>query len=106
MQKPKSKLAAGLLAILLGLGVYNFYLNNPIKAAIQLTGEIISLILFFIDMAVFFNGIMQGTDPPFWSAAFIIGCIIGVPIGLWQFIEGIMILCGKIDRDGKGNPIA
>jgi len=25
---------------------------------------------------------------------------------LWGFIEGILILCGKIDKDGKGNKLA
>lgn len=25
--------------------------------------------------------------------------------GIWGFIEGILILCGKINVDGKGNPL-
>lgn len=32
--------------------------------------------------------------------ATICSCGIG---GLWGFIEGILILCGKIDKDAKGN---
>lgn len=27
-------------------------------------------------------------------------------VGIWGLVEGIMILTGKIDTDGKGNPLA
>ncbi len=70
----KSKLAAGLLGIFLGsFGVHNFYLGYTGKAVAQLV----------ITVAT---------------------CGIGsVVSGIWGFVEGILILCGKIDRDGKGN---
>lgn len=70
----KSKLAAGLLGIFLGaFGVHNFYLGYTGKAVAQLV----------ITVAT---------------------CGIGSVIsGIWGFIEGILILCGKIDRDGNGS---
>lgn len=33
----------------------------------------------------------------------LVTCGIG---GIWGFIEGIMILTGKIDKDAQGNPLA
>ena len=33
----------------------------------------------------------------------LVTCGIG---GIWGFIEGIMILCGKITTDAQGNPLA
>ena len=33
----------------------------------------------------------------------VVTCGIG---GIWGFIEGIMILCGKIATDAQGNPLA
>lgn len=32
----------------------------------------------------------------------LVTCGIG---GIWGFIEGIMILCGKINTDANGNPL-
>ncbi len=74
----KSKLVAGLLAIFLGtLGIHNFYLGYTGKAVAQL---LVSLI----------GGIVT--------------CgIATVAIEIWALIEGIMLLCGKITVDGKGN---
>ncbi len=70
----KSKLAAGLLGIFLGsLGVHNFYLGYTTKAVIQLVLSILSC----------------GT--------------LAIVSEIWGLIEGIMILTGKIDRDGNGN---
>jgi len=72
----KSKIAAGILGILLGaLGVHNFYLGFTGKAVAQLLITILSFgILSFIS-------------------------------GLWGLIEGIMILTGSINKDAKGNPL-
>ena len=70
----KSKLAAGLLGIFLGaFGVHNFYLGYTAKAVIQL---VITLVT----------------------------CCMCAPVSsIWGFIEGILILCGNISTDGKGN---
>lgn len=76
-EKPKSKIAAGLLGIFLGsLGVHNFYLGYTGKAIAQL---LISLL----------------------SCGFL-----AVVSEIWGLIEGIQILTGSIDTDAKGNKLA
>lgn len=72
----KSKVAAGVLGILLGsLGVHNFYLGYIGKAVAQL------LITIFT-------------------------CGFGaVATGIWGLVEGIMILTGSIAVDGRGVPL-
>lgn len=70
----KSKVAAGILGILLGsLGIHNFYLGFTGKAMAQLLISVLSC----------------GTLS-FVSA-------------LWGLVEGIMILCGNINVDAQGN---
>ena len=72
----KSKLTAGLLGIFLGfIGVHNFYLGYTGKAIAQLLITVLT-------------------------------CGTGAAVtGVWGLIEGIMILCGKITTDGKGNAL-
>lgn len=72
----KSKLAAGLMGILIGsLGIHNFYLGYTTKAVIQLVLTIAT-------------------------------CGIGAAVsGIWGLVEGILILCGNINTDAKGNPL-
>ena len=74
--QPKSKMAAGILGILLGtFGVHNFYLGYTGKAVAQLLITILSC--FFLS-----------------------------PISaIWGLIEGIMILTGSINTDAKGMPL-
>ncbi len=69
----KSKVAAGLLGIFLGcFGVHNFYLGYTGKAIAQLVITLVS-------------------------------CFVLSPVSsIWGFIEGVLILCGKIDRDADG----
>lgn len=73
----KSKVAAGVLGILLGsLGIHNFYLGYTGKAIAQL---LITLLT----------------------------CGIGaVATSIWGLVEGIMILTGSISVDGHGVPLA
>ena len=76
---PKSKVAAGLLAIFLGwLGVHNFYLGYTSKAVGQL---LLTLI----------GWIACGLGP---FAAWV-----------WGLIEGIMLLTGSIAVDADGNKL-
>lgn len=78
-ENAKSKLIAGLLGIFLGgLGIHNFYLGYTKKAVIQVLLGTVGVLLFFI------------------------GPIVS---GIWGFVEGILILAGKINVDGKGNPL-
>ena len=72
----KSKLVAGLLGILLGgLGIHNFYLGFTGKGVAQLLISVLT-------------------------------CGVGATVSsIWGLVEGIMILVGKIDTDGKGNKL-
>ena len=72
----KSKLVAGLLGILLGgLGVHNFYLGFTGKAWAQLLISVLSC------------GVLSAIS------------------SIWGLIEGILILAGNSNLDGKGNPL-
>lgn len=72
----KSKVAAGILGILLGsLGVHNFYLGYNGKAIAQLLITILSC----------------GTLS--WASA------------IWGLVEGILILTGSMNVDADGNPL-
>ncbi|MCR4581440.1 MAG: TM2 domain-containing protein [Bacilli bacterium] len=72
----KSRIAAGVLGILLGsLGIHNFYLGYTGKAIAQLLMTLLS-------------------------------CgILGVISGIWGLIEGILILTGSINTDATGTPL-
>lgn len=77
----KSGIAAGLFALFLGLfGVHNFYLGHTAKAIIQLFITLVALMIPFL--------------------------IAGIAIvGIWAFVEGIMILAGGISKDARGVPL-
>ncbi len=80
----KSKIVAGILGIFLGaFGVHNFYLGYTSKAVIQLVCTIVGFVLSCI----------------------VIGAFVVLGIEIWGLVEGIMILCGKINVDGKGMPL-
>ncbi len=80
-QNAKSKVAAGLLGIFLGcFGVHNFYLGYTAKAVTQLVLTIIGFVL---------------------SCVFI-GVLFVFATSVWGLVEGIMILCGRIDVDANG----
>ena len=77
--KGKSKLVAGLLGIFLGgLGIHNFYLGYTKKAVAQLLICLLG------------------------------SCLVVGPIAaeIWGLIEGIQILCGKINVDANGMPLS
>ena len=79
----KSRLAAGLLGIFLGVfGVHRFYLGYVKIGAIQLG---LTLVLGSLLRSV--------------------GSIVVLMVGIWGFVEGIMILTGSIDRAAKGRPL-
>ncbi len=68
----KSKIAAGLLGLFLGVyGVHNFYLGFTKKAVLQL----------------------------------ILGIVTCGATSLWGLIEGILILCGYMDKDANGKKL-
>ncbi len=72
----KSKVGAGLLGIFLGcFGAHNFYLGYTSKAVVQLLLTLLSC----------------GT--------------LAIISEIWGLVEGIMILTGSINQDGKGLPL-
>lgn len=104
----KSKIAAGLLGIFLGTyGVHNFYLGYTKRAVVQL----MSVIATYIYLFVFF--FVAGTSGDYVSDAtgavlvliLLLFMLIMIGVRIWSFVEAILILCGKIERDGKGRSL-
>ncbi len=76
----KSKMAAGLLGILVGgLGIHRFYLGYNTIGIIQL--------LLCVVGGIFTCGITS------------------IGAGIWGLVEGILILTGSINRDAQGRPL-
>jgi TM2 domain-containing membrane protein YozV len=76
----KSKVAAGVLGILLGgLGVHRFYLGYTGIGVLQLL------------MTVLFSWITCGMT--------------AIAAWIWGLVEGIMILTGSINHDAAGRPL-
>lgn len=99
----KSKVAAGLLGIFLGCyGIHNFYLGYKKKGFIQLGIVVLAFFLWiaaYVPMAIWGVNHVNTAGMMIFFLLFFVG-IVGVEI--WGFVEGILILCGKIDRDGNG----
>jgi len=104
------------LAILLGYGIYNFYLKKLPKAFIQLAGYLVAMGFIIYWSAGFLENMMEWSMdmvagryssmmPSIFSPAYLIGMLISAGLWLWQLVEGILIFVGKINRDGDGNPI-
>lgn len=84
--EPKSKLVAGLLGIFLGgFGVHNFYLGYTKRATIQCVVSTVCLLLSCCTFGITAFGTLG--------------------IEIWGLVEGIMILAGKRNTDGAGNPL-
>lgn len=80
---PKSKVLAAVLAFFFGsLGIHNFYLGYNGRGAVQLTLFVIGLI----------------------TSLLLIGFFITAAVGLWAFVEFIMILigAGQYTTDARG----
>lgn len=84
---PKSKVIAALLAWFLGtIGVHNFYLGNNGRGGLQLGLTVLG-----------------------WATSWILGLglILVAAVGIWAFVEFIMILIGsgKFATDSRGVPL-
>ena len=83
-QQGKSKIAAGILGILLGqLGIHNFYLGYKRNAIIQLVLTIVG----------------------YCTTVFGIGGFLILIAAIWGLVEGIRILVGSIKVDANGVPL-
>ena len=75
----KSYIAAALLAFFLGgFGAHNFYLGYTRKAVIQLVMGLMTIFTFGLS---------------------------GIAVGIWAFVEFILLLTGSISTDGDGRPL-
>ena len=99
----KSMLAAGLLAIFLGIfGIHNWYLRRFKPAAVQLCLTLLSGIAIFLCIPFFFMGSASGLTAMMFLIMISPAVCFGVWI--WAVVEAIMIFAGKI-ADGDGNPL-
>lgn len=103
--KPKSKIIAGLLAIILGFGIYSLYLKKIKKGMIQFFVPFVSIFLIGI-MVLICNYIsnIKIIIYGFFIPLFFTIVILAV-MHLWCIIEGILILIGFINQDGHGNAL-
>ena len=92
----KSRVFAGLMAILLGAGIHNFYLGYNKKAVAQLLIYILSTVLLYA---------AQSSDASSYWYFYSAGIIASAISGIWCFVEGILLLTGKIKADGSGKPL-
>lgn len=101
----KSKIAAGLLGIFLGVyGVHNFYLGYYKKAVVQLGLVLFSYVMYvveFVSMA-FSNAIMSDAGAVTFLLSSVVFALLIIGVRIWAFVEAILIFCGKINKDGKG----
>lgn len=76
----KSRILAGLLAIFLGsLGIHNFYLGYASRALAQL-------------LITAIGGLVTAGVAP-------------VVVWVWSLFEAVQIFTGRINHDGRGNPL-
>lgn len=116
----KSRIYGGLLGLFFGgLGVHNFYLGHKKKGAIQLVLTLVAITLLFvgfisavgylIDLGVDLETLAEADLNALTNEAitkymtrFIIGPMISTIVGIWAFIESILIFCGVMkDKNGK-----
>ncbi|WP_288832612.1 NINE protein [uncultured Corynebacterium sp.] len=83
---PKSKIVAALLFFFFGtFGIGNFYLHQNKRGVTKLVLSIVG----------------------FLTAILIVGLVILIALGIWAFVETILVLVGAggYDRDGRGVPL-
>jgi TM2 domain-containing membrane protein YozV/ribosomal protein L40E len=112
----KSKLAGGLLGIFLGAcGVHNFYLGRIPRAVTQLTITVLGIIGLVVGPLLFIwvdvNSYNYDVENVLGSViGFLISYLVGIlaimGMSIWGLIEGILILVGRIDKDGRGIPLS
>lgn len=134
----KNRIVSGILGLVLGsLGIHNFYIGKTKRGAVQITltflgiGIIALSYIIMVFGSVFFlfrqmnyvldynymgmdhgymgSGAFVGFLMVFFFIFIMIGLILVAGTAIWGFVEGALILTGKMDKDGKGeefeNPI-
>lgn len=106
--KGKSKIIAGLLGVFIGMfGVHNFYLGYKSRGIVQLVLSLASFVLMFV--LPFVGAMLLAANGIVWGTLFIVlGTIVPtftfVGMAIWGFVEGVLILSGKI-TDADGAPL-
>ena len=108
----KTKVAAALLAFFLGsYGAHNFYLGHKKKAVAQLLMTAIPTVLMIASFVVMLLGwSMMGAE---WLVLFFVlfsilisfSYILMAAVGIWAFVEFILILTGSI-KDAQNLPLS
>ncbi|MBR2402417.1 MAG: NINE protein [Lachnospiraceae bacterium] len=101
----KSKIAAGLLGIFLGAyGVHNFYLGYYKRAVVQLVLTLLGYGLYIGSVVSFALSAGYMADMELMGSVLgMLGSLVLLAgVGIWAFVESILIFCGKINKDGKG----
>lgn len=97
----KSRIVAGLLAILTNFGIYNFYLGYFKKATIQLIITIISIAASFSASLL-----LQNHGPNLaYNICYLIYLVSALSVSIWGLVDAIRLFTKKLNKDGSGNPI-
>ena len=97
----KSKVLAGILALLTSFGIYNFYLGFKKKAVVQLVLSIIGLISSLAASYV----LSTYGETVLYLLCYVLYIVFSLTVGIWSFVDAIRLFRGKIKYDGHGNPI-
>ncbi len=101
MPGAKSRIIAGVLALLTTFGIYNFYLGYKKKAIAQLIISIIaSVFALFMNLTLINYGEVV--------LYYLLGAgylIFGLTVGIWSLVDAIRLFTRNINVDGKGNPL-
>ena len=95
----KSKVLAGVLAILVPYGVYSFYLGHIAKGVVQLLMWLVFMPLFVIGL------LMIPVIPVLGGILLFLSIAIYFFVWVWDLVDGIRILSGFVKVDAKGNPL-
>ena len=100
----RSRVVAGLLGIFLGgFGAHNFYIKRTGRAVIQLLVSLVYLIAY-ISFMVFVRLSTDYFAIGLFGILIFVGFLARVGIGIWAFVESILLFCGNTKVDGRGRP--
>ncbi len=110
----KNKTVAGLLQIFLGsYGIGRFYLGSIKIAVTQLVISLVGLVFYIISFVLLLTFSLSNSNSDIltdsqamemlgYSVMLLVSCLPLIGVGIWTFIDGLMLLCSKNMRDGKG----